>query len=140
MPKHTSGMCTANDSACIWRASSRYCWWTGARAAARTFIAHGTLPTNRSRDQDDFGTGLITAATERILTAMDLGLTDRACIVTGGSRGIGLQVARGLVAEGARVLLVGRGESALRAAAELCEGEARLVSWLALDVTEPDAG
>ena len=23
IPKHTSGMCTANDSACIWRASSR---------------------------------------------------------------------------------------------------------------------
>ena len=29
MPKHTSGMCTANDSACIWRASSRYSCWTG---------------------------------------------------------------------------------------------------------------
>jgi 3-oxoacyl-[acyl-carrier protein] reductase len=70
---------------------------------------------------------------------MDLGLTDRACIVTGGSRGIGLQVARGLVAEGARALLVGRGEAALRAAAKQCEGEARTVSWLALDVTEPDA-
>ncbi len=25
MPKQTSGMCTANESACIWRASSRYC-------------------------------------------------------------------------------------------------------------------
>ena len=71
---------------------------------------------------------------------MDLGLTDRACIVTGGSRGIGLQVARQLVAEGARVLLVGRGEDALKAAAEQCEGDARTVSWLALDITEPDAG
>ncbi len=71
---------------------------------------------------------------------MDLGLTDRACIVTGGSRGIGLQVARQLVAEGARVLLVGRGEQALKAAAEHCQGDARTVSWLALDVTEPDAG
>src|SRR5579875_2305361 len=49
--------------------------------------------------------------------AMDLGLTDRAAIVTGGSRGIGLRVARRLVAEGARVLLVGRGEPALRDAA-----------------------
>ncbi|HEY1569511.1 MAG TPA: SDR family NAD(P)-dependent oxidoreductase [Solirubrobacteraceae bacterium] len=71
---------------------------------------------------------------------MDLGLTDRACIVTGGSRGIGLQVARQLVAEGGRVLLVGRGEDALKQAAEQCEGDARTVSWLALDVTEPDAG
>src|ERR1700759_694599 len=71
---------------------------------------------------------------------MDLGLTDRACIVTGGSRGIGLQVARQLVAEGARVLLVGRGEDALKEAAEQCEGDARTFSWLALDVTELDAG
>src|ERR1700759_2410393 len=71
---------------------------------------------------------------------MDLGLTDRACIVTGGSRGIGLQVARQLVAEGARVLLVGRGEDALKDAADQCDGDARTVSWLALDITDPDAG
>ena len=71
---------------------------------------------------------------------MDLGLTDRACIVTGGSRGIGLQVARQLVAEGARVLLLGRGEDALRQAAEQCEGDARTVSWLSIDITEPGAG
>ncbi|MFL5864478.1 MAG: SDR family NAD(P)-dependent oxidoreductase [Solirubrobacteraceae bacterium] len=70
---------------------------------------------------------------------MNLGLTDRACIVTGGSRGIGRHVARGLVAEGARVLLVGRGEEGLRAAAEQCDGDPRTVSWLALDVTRPDA-
>ena len=25
MPKQTSGMCTASESACIWRASNRYC-------------------------------------------------------------------------------------------------------------------
>jgi 3-oxoacyl-[acyl-carrier protein] reductase len=72
--------------------------------------------------------------------AMNLGLTDRACIVTGGSRGVGLATARRLTAEGARVLLVARGEEALRAAAEQCEGGERTVSWLALDVTAPDAG
>jgi 3-oxoacyl-[acyl-carrier protein] reductase len=71
---------------------------------------------------------------------MELGLTDRACIVTGGSRGIGLEVARRLLAEEARVLLVGRSEEALQAAANATGGDARSVSWLALDVTEPEAG
>lgn len=70
---------------------------------------------------------------------MDLGLGDRACIVSGGSRGIGLEVARQLRGEGASVLLLGRGEDALRAAAdELGGGEA--VAWLALDVTTASAG
>jgi 3-oxoacyl-[acyl-carrier protein] reductase len=69
---------------------------------------------------------------------MDLGLTGRACIVTGGSRGIGLEVARQLVGEGAKLLLVGRGEPALRAAAERSGGPD--VQWLVCDVTAPDAG
>jgi 3-oxoacyl-[acyl-carrier protein] reductase len=65
---------------------------------------------------------------------MDLGLHDRACIVTGASKGIGLAVSRLLVDEGARVLMVARGEDALRAAAD-----ALGASWLALDVGAPDA-
>ena len=68
---------------------------------------------------------------------MDLGLNDRACIITGGSRGVGLRTARSLCAEGASVLLIGRGEEALRAAAaELGDAAA----WLSLDVTASDAG
>jgi 3-oxoacyl-[acyl-carrier protein] reductase len=69
---------------------------------------------------------------------MDLGLTDRACIVTGGSRGIGLEVARQLAGEGAKLLLIGRGEPALRAAAVRCGGSD--VQRLVCDVTSPDAG
>ena len=138
IPKHTSGMWTAKESACIWRAWSRYCWCTGDRAAARTFMAPAKVPITPLCDQDELSTDSFGRRLEES-TAMDLGLTDRACIVTGGSRGIGLQVARQLVAEGARVLLVGRGEDALKEAAENCEGDARTVSWLALDVTEPDA-
>lgn len=67
---------------------------------------------------------------------MDLGLRDRACIITGGSRGIGLEVARQLVAEGANVLLLGRGVQAL-AAAERDAGSAGSghAASLALDVT-----
>ena len=48
---------------------------------------------------------------------MDLQLAGARAIVTGGSRGIGLAVARGLRAEGARVVIVARHEERLRAAA-----------------------
>src|SRR6266511_1609231 len=34
IPKQTSGMWTANESACICRASNRYSWSTGAKGAA----------------------------------------------------------------------------------------------------------
>jgi 3-oxoacyl-[acyl-carrier protein] reductase len=70
---------------------------------------------------------------------MDLGLTGRACIVSGGSRGIGLEVARQLHGEGADLLLLGRGDAALRAAADALRGAGR-VELLALDITEPGAG
>jgi 3-oxoacyl-[acyl-carrier protein] reductase len=40
---------------------------------------------------------------------MDLGLTAKACVVTGSTRGIGLETAKLLVAEGARVVTCGRG-------------------------------
>jgi NAD(P)-dependent dehydrogenase (short-subunit alcohol dehydrogenase family) len=42
---------------------------------------------------------------------MDLGLRDRACIVTGSTAGIGLETARLLVVEGARVVTSGRGDA-----------------------------
>jgi 3-oxoacyl-[acyl-carrier protein] reductase len=42
---------------------------------------------------------------------MQLGLTDRICLVTGSTRGIGLEVARQLAAEGARVATTGRSDA-----------------------------
>jgi len=66
---------------------------------------------------------------------MDLGLKDKACVVTGASRGIGLETARMLADEGARVLLVARGAADLSAASALCGG----AETLALDVTATDA-
>ncbi|HTU29290.1 MAG TPA: SDR family oxidoreductase [Solirubrobacteraceae bacterium] len=69
---------------------------------------------------------------------MDLGLSGRACVITGGSRGIGRELARRLVAEGGSVFLVGRREAPLReTVAELGE---RHAASLALDVTDRDAG
>ena len=73
---------------------------------------------------------------------MDLGLSGRACAITGASRGIGLETARLLAAEGASVLLVARGAEPLAAAAEQCRAASggAAVAELALDVTAPDAG
>ena len=47
---------------------------------------------------------------------MDLGLTGRVAIVTGGSRGLGLAAAKALVAEGAHVVICARGEEQLQRA------------------------
>jgi 3-oxoacyl-[acyl-carrier protein] reductase len=48
---------------------------------------------------------------------MDLELTDKAAIVTGSSRGIGLAIAQALVAEGCRATICARGNEALQEAA-----------------------
>lgn len=48
---------------------------------------------------------------------MDLGLEGKGALVSGASRGIGLAIAALLVAEGARVGIIARGEEALRSAA-----------------------
>jgi len=75
---------------------------------------------------------------------MDLGLAGRSCVVTGASSGIGRETALQLCAEGAKVVLVARGEERLAAAtaeaqraAEPAGGEA---ASLMLDVTDEDAG
>lgn len=49
---------------------------------------------------------------------MDLELSDRVFIVTGGARGLGRATAECLVAEGARVVLSGRSDDALTAAVD----------------------
>jgi 3-oxoacyl-[acyl-carrier protein] reductase len=64
---------------------------------------------------------------------MDLGLDGKVCVVTGASRGIGLEVGRSLCAEGGRVLFVGRDAEALVEAAAGCGGE-----YIAADVTNPE--
>jgi 3-oxoacyl-[acyl-carrier protein] reductase len=75
---------------------------------------------------------------------MNLGLSGRACVVTGASSGIGKATALQLCAEGAKVLLVARGEERLEAATEEAAREAERVgggaAYLSLDVTAEDAG
>jgi 3-oxoacyl-[acyl-carrier protein] reductase len=69
--------------------------------------------------------------------SMDLGLRDRASIVTGASGGIGRAVAVSLAREGASVLLVGRRSDVLADVARACGDSAEP---LVLDVTAADAG
>ncbi|MDO9407776.1 SDR family oxidoreductase [Patulibacter sp.] len=54
---------------------------------------------------------------------MDLGLTGKRALVTGGSRGIGLAVGRALAAEGAQVALLARDGDAVRSAAAALQDE-----------------
>jgi len=75
---------------------------------------------------------------------MDLGLKERVCVVTGASRGIGRETARLLCAEGAKVVLVGRGEERLAAARDEAAAAGAEIGGEAadysLDVTDEDAG
>src|SRR3954463_3361080 len=64
---------------------------------------------------------------------MDLGLDGKVCVVTGASRGIGLEIGRSLCAEGAQELFVGRDAEALVQAADGCGGD-----YLAGDITDPE--
>jgi 3-oxoacyl-[acyl-carrier protein] reductase len=65
---------------------------------------------------------------------MDLGLTGRRAVVTGGSKGIGYAIARELVGEGAHVAICARTQSEVEAAAKELG-----VHGFVTDVTKPDA-
>ncbi len=70
---------------------------------------------------------------------MDLGITDRVALITGGDSGIGLDTARQLLAEGVRVVLTDQQEDALaEAVQQLGAGPERLLP-VAADLTDPAA-
>src|SRR5258705_1398719 len=70
---------------------------------------------------------------------MDLGLKGQAALVTGGSKGIGKAVARGLAQEGVRVAICARDKASLDAAAqELTKATSAEGFQLAGELTRPD--
>jgi 3-oxoacyl-[acyl-carrier protein] reductase len=66
---------------------------------------------------------------------MDLGLRDRVCVVTGSSAGIGLESARLLAEEGARVVVCGRDSERVEQAQRVAAAELGVVA----DLAEPGA-
>jgi 3-oxoacyl-[acyl-carrier protein] reductase len=69
---------------------------------------------------------------------MDLGIRGETALVVGASEGIGYESARGLLEEGADVLICSRNPDKLRqAAGKLEQSCGRRVRWFAADVTKP---
>ena len=66
---------------------------------------------------------------------MHLGLEDRVCVVTGSTAGIGLETARLLAEEGARVVVSGRDEERVEAA----RADAGAALGFAADLARPEA-
>lgn len=67
-----------------------------------------------------------------------LDLSGRTALITGGSRGLGLQVAEALGEAGARVLLTSRKEADLREACESLARRAIDAQWIAGNAAEPE--
>lgn len=71
---------------------------------------------------------------------MDLGLQGKVAIVTGASKGIGLQTAQTLAQEGANVVICARREERLQTAVEkIKEATGKEVHYVVCDVTDDEA-
>jgi len=64
-------------------------------------------------------------------------LTGKTALVTGGSRGLGLQIAQALGEAGAKVLLTSRKAAALEESAAALQAVGIEASWIAADMSEP---
>ncbi|HBL43948.1 MAG TPA: ketoacyl reductase, partial [Planctomycetaceae bacterium] len=84
------------------------------------------------------GLGLALAGRSLYRRMNRLNLSGRTVLITGGSRGLGLVLARQFAAQGAKLILCGRNkDKLLRAGKELFENGAN-VSCITCDVTQPD--
>ena len=64
-------------------------------------------------------------------------ITDQVVLISGGSRGIGLELAAGFAERGAKVVITGRGEASL---AEACDSiKTNPPTWVTCDVADADA-
>jgi NAD(P)-dependent dehydrogenase (short-subunit alcohol dehydrogenase family) len=70
--------------------------------------------------------------------AIRYGLEDRVFVVTGGSRGIGLEIAKELVNQGAKVAICGRKQETLDAALAIINGKDRVITASAHIAKEAD--
>jgi NAD(P)-dependent dehydrogenase (short-subunit alcohol dehydrogenase family) len=78
-------------------------------------------------------------AARRLRTHLGYSLRDRTVLITGGSRGLGLALARQAAAEGARVAICGRDPDSLERAYEsLAKSHAEVLA-LTADVTSPES-
>jgi NAD(P)-dependent dehydrogenase (short-subunit alcohol dehydrogenase family) len=89
----------------------------------------------RLRRDEDQGTNVMSADTLRRL----LDLSGRVAIVTGGSRGLGLQLAEALGEFGAAVVLTARKQDELDAAVSYLEAQGIAASAIAVDLGKPGA-
>jgi 3-oxoacyl-[acyl-carrier protein] reductase len=71
---------------------------------------------------------------------MDLDLKGKVAVVAGGSRGIGLYIARALADEGCSVALFARKKAELTAAVDALRAKGCSAAGRSLDVTDPGAG
>jgi 3-oxoacyl-[acyl-carrier protein] reductase len=70
---------------------------------------------------------------------VDLGISGRVALVTGGSKGIGRAIAAGLASEGCRVAIAARGAEALRETAQALDAKGAETLSVTADLSEPAA-
>src|SRR3972149_12191478 len=71
---------------------------------------------------------------------MELGLKGRTAVISGGSKGIGKAIAKGLAAEGVNLVLLARGKEALDQAVDEIKRANDVQTWaVPMDITEMEA-